>query len=388
MDASAEPQPPKTWNRAAGRIVAQAHGVASTATSLEIIHSGDDHYGRLLAEIRSARRSVDVEMYQVRPDRVGESVLAALAAAGRRGVRVRLLVDTFGSLPAARHIAQLMNTPACVRWYNPFLPGHRTHRKLVVVDGRRACLGGMNLGEEFSESCAGRNCWRDVMLWLEGPAVRVLASQFEAAWADRPFSATVPDTAATTTVARAPVKDGIPCVLAGGSDGRSGFLEVYESLLDSARREVLIANPYVLPPHRMHRALCSAAQRGVKVVVVIPRRSDMPLFKHGARSLYDSLLASGVTLWERHDRMVHAKVAVVDGEVAAVGSVNLNPRSLTSNAETLLLTPHPPVVRDIRSLVLEEAAMASEQLNSLTWRDHPDRLPVVEALALALANIV
>lgn len=80
MDARAEPQPPKTWNRAAGRIVAQTDGVASTATSLETIHSGDDHFARLLAEIRSARRSVDVEMYQVRPDRVGESVLAALAS--------------------------------------------------------------------------------------------------------------------------------------------------------------------------------------------------------------------------------------------------------------------------------------------------------------------
>jgi len=347
-------------------------------SSLEAVDDGDAHYRRLLDEVRGARREVALEMYQIRPDTVGLAVARALAGAAARGVRVRLLADAWGSHRFAAQLQELREAGVETRWYGPWRPWvsplRRTHRKLVVIDGELASVGGMNLGEEFSEAASGDRAWRDVSLWLGGGAARELARQFEAAWGGPPPPAPVPD--ATPAAGR--------CLVVGGADGRAGHAAAYRALVDRAREEILFANPYFMPDSDFRGRLAAAAARGVRVTVVIPRRCDVPPFKHAARRLYLGLLRRGVRIVERADRMVHAKVAVVDAEVAAVGSTNVNRRSFYWNSETLVLTDHPATVARLGRFVREEGCGTGEPITLNEWPRHPDRRRVAELLAASV----
>lgn len=353
------------------------------AGDLELLHGGDAHFARLAAGLAAARREVAIEMYQVRPDAVGYGFLARLAATAARGVRVRLLLDAFGSMRVADRLAELRRHGVEVRWYNPLrpwrAPQRRTHRKLIVIDGALASLGGINLAAEFSEAVHGRAAWRDVALWGRGPFAVVLRRQFEAAWRGEGGRAG----------GFLPVDGGGGelCALGGGRDGRTGHAAAYLALAALARRELVMATPYFIPGRTLRRALCGAAARGVRVVVVIPRLCDIGPFKHAGRRLYGDLLRAGVEIWERTDRMVHAKVAVADQRVAAVGSANLNRQSFDHNAETLLLTSATRVVHEVHHLILDEPAGHAEHLCWRRWGGHPDRQRWAE-LAAATVSLV
>ena len=127
---------------------------------------------------------------------------------------------------------------------------------------------------------------------------------------------------------------------------------------------------------------------GVTATVVVPRRSDIWWFKHGSRHLYRRLLQAGVWIWERCDRMVHAKVAAVDGRVAAIGSTNLNRLSFHGNSETLLLTTEPRVVEQLRTLIAVESREVAERLCDRSWPAHPDRRPWAELAATVAAALL
>ena len=347
----------------------------------EVIHSGDHHLARVLQAIAAARRDVAIEMYQIRPDPVGTAVAAALERAAARGVRVRLLADAWGSMAFADGFDRLRRRGVDARWYGPWRVGvsplRRTHRKLVIVDGEFASVGGMNLTAQFSEAQRGAHAWRDVTVWLRGPAARRLAAQFEAAWVDHGGT--------HAPLADAGETEGCRCVVVGGRDGRRGHAAAYAALVGAARHEVLIANPYFMPDRRFRGCLAVAARRGVRVVVVTPRLCDIEPFKHAGRRLYARLLASSVEIWERSDRMVHATVAVVDRAIAAVGSTNINRRSFSHNSEALLITEDPAVVGDLTSFVLTESLNSAEQLHPAGWHRHPDRRPLAELLAAPVA---
>lgn len=365
------------------RIARRAGMTVSSVSSLELIHWGDRHMARILDEISAARHEVAMEMYQIRPDEVGLDILAALAAAARRGVRVRLLLDGFGSQPVSRHLSEAIRAGVDVLWYNPIRLGatitRRTHRKLIVVDRRRASLGGMNLTAQFSERHAETGAWRDVSAWITGDAVQVLEGQFEAAWRQEGGQPALLGPIAT--------RPGYPCALAGGADGRSGHATAVLTLLAEARFEVLLATPYFLPDRTLRAALAAAHRRGVHVVVMVPRYSDIAWFKHASRRLYPGLLRAGVEIWERCDRMVHAKVAVVDRRVAVLGSANLNRQSLHANSETMLAVCDPTVARELRAMIVDEPATAVEPLSAANWSGHPDRRRFLE-LVSASAGLV
>ncbi len=373
---------------ASRRLLLEVAGAADLdlvqARSIEVVHSGHGHFERVVESVNRAEREICIEMYQIRRDPVGWKVCAALAEAAGRGVQVRLLLDSFGSSAIARWLPILQGCGAEVRWYGPWRlwnnPFRRTHRKLVVVDGRIASVGGINLAAEFSEVLTGDEAWRDVALWLEGPAAWALRKQFEHAW-----RANGGGRGSTLDV---PLGSGELCALAGPRGGRGRPAAAYLALAGSARRELLLATPYFLPDPSLKNALVAAAGRGVRVLVVVPRRSDIWWFKHGARTRFAELLAAGVSVWERCDRMVHAKVAVADGMLAAVGSTNLNRLSFYRNSETLVLTTNLAVVDEVRRLFVDEARRTADVLDPGAWTDHPDRRRVAELAAGPLASLL
>jgi cardiolipin synthase len=323
-------------------------------------------------------------MYQIRRDPIGHRIMTALASAAGRGVTVRLLVDPVGSGRIADWLPPLRARGVDILWYSPWRPWNhplrRTHRKLFIVDGRTAAIGGINLAGEFSQRCHGAQAWRDVGLWTEGPVVSVFRAQFEAAWTGEGKGAAgrliEADRGADTLVA-----------VAGGRDGRCGHGAAYLAMAEAAEEELTLATPYFIPNKPFRSALKRAAMRGVRVTVLVPRLCDISWFKHAGRRHYGSLLAAGVEIRERSDRMVHAKVGVADGCLAAIGSVNLNRRSFHGNAETLVFTSEPRVVSEIHDLITTEAGPAVEPLTTLRWPRHPDRRRLRE-LAAAPVGLV
>jgi cardiolipin synthase len=296
---------------------------------------------------------------------------------------VRLLLDSFGSGRVAGWLQGLRSHGIEIRWYNHWRPWRspfrRTHRKLIIIDGGIASIGGINMAAEFSERHAGGESWRDTALWMEGPVVWLLRRQFEAAWQRHGGSAGPP--------LEVPSGGGAPCAVCGGRDAAGNHGPTYVAMADLAQHELLLATPYFLPDHRLRKALVGAVHRGVRVVVVVPRHSDLPWFKHGSRLRYQRLLDQGVEIWERCDRMLHAKVGVVDGRLAAVGSANLNRLSFYGNSETLLLTGSPTVVDGVNSFIASECAAVADRIDSTQWPTHPDRSRFAELVSSTLGLV-
>ena len=356
----------------------------SYGRDLDLIHRGDQHFVRLVDALSAASREICIEMYQVLADPIGWRLCSALAAAAARGVSVRLLVDRFGSSAIGAWFDTLKRYGAQVRWYRPWRPWsnpfRRTHRKLIVIDGHTASIGGINMAGEFSEALSKERAWRDVALWIEGPTAWIMRRQFEAAWQANGGSPGPP--------LPVPGGSGTLCAVSNCQVTGANQADAYLSLVASAHEEILLATPYFLPESRLQHALSAAVQRGVAVTVVVPRRSDIWWFKHGSRNLYRRLLQAGVAIWERCDRMVHAKVAVVDGMVAAIGSTTLNRLSFYGNSETLLLTAEPRIVAEIRSMIRDESLAAAERVTARSWRSHPDRRPWAELAASGVALLL
>lgn len=351
------------------QVARRAELELTTASALCVLHRGDEHFAAATEAIAAARREIAVEMYQIRPDPIGWALCSALAGAAQRGVAVRLLLDPFGSRQVGGWLTALRSHGVRIRWFNDWRPWRhplrRTHRKLIVIDGRLASIGGVNFAAEFSEHHAGNAAWRDVALWLRGAAAWELRHQFDLAWRAQGGAAGPP--------LEVPGASGVPCAISGSDPSRPNHGAAYVALARAARRELLLATPYFLPGRPLREALIDAARRGVRVIVAVPRNSDLNWFTHGSRRRYQPLLDAGVEIWECCDRMVHAKVGLADGVVAAIGSANLNRLSLDRNSETLLLTEHPPVVEAVRSLIVDESAGTSERLRSESWPHHSDR---------------
>lgn len=302
---------------------------------LETFSEGDRLYQAMLAGIESAQHRLCLESYIFADDAVGWRFAQALAARAREGVEVRLHLDAAGWLVwgSARLARFLRSSPIRVRWFHrwswrePFRYNRRNHRKLLVVDETSAYLGGFNIHRESSAEVFGEQRWRDTHVRLSGAPAAQARRLFDAFWEGR--SRWSPAHTATPTSALIPTP----------SHGcRNRMRRVYGRLINGARQTIRVSTPYFVPDQPMQRALTAAAARGVDVSVLVPAKSDVPPAAWAARASYGALLGAGVRIFEYQPRMLHCKVMLADGSWAAVGSANLDYRSLLHNHELTVVT--------------------------------------------------
>jgi cardiolipin synthase len=288
--------------------------------SVRILDGGPEAYPRMLAAVAAARASVHLEVYSFALDATGEHFQEALAAAARRGVRVRVVLDGVGSALDGRALqARLGAAGADVSIFNPLLALlvgrlRRNHRKVLVVDGEVAFLGGINIGDEYAGGDAGVP-WADLAAEIRGPACAWLADRLGGGRAPPP---------------RGPVR-----FLLSGLGGGGRLRRRYLKAVGGARRTVLVAHAYFLPDRRLVRSITAASRRGVAVTLLLAGTSDVPFARSATARLYGGLLRAGVRIVEWERSVLHAKVAVVDGRRLLLGSFNLDPLSL-ANLEVLL----------------------------------------------------
>jgi cardiolipin synthase len=306
---------------------------------------GRQAFDAMFACIDEAQDYVLAQFYIVRDDDLGREFQGRLIAAAERGVRVYLLFDEFGShaLPR-RYVRQLHEAGIRVqgatggrRWLGRFRLNFRNHRKIVVADGRRGFLGGLNVGDEYVGGHPRLTPWRDTQIRLDGPVVQGLQLSFIRDWYY--VSRRVPE---LTWDVVPSTEDRNALVLASGpADPIETCGLLFAHAIDSAERRVWIASPYFVPDGRVLGALQLAALRGVDVRILIPGMADHWMFRYVHYAFLPEVQQVGVRVFRYGEGFMHQKVILVDDDYAGVGTANLDNRSFRLNFElTCLIEDH------------------------------------------------
>jgi cardiolipin synthase len=350
-----------------------------------LLESGREAFESMLSAIHGASRAIAVEMYTWADDRIGRRFAEAVRAKALEGTRASVLVDAFGSLGSEDLMASLEQAGVELHWFHPlspltpkWYPNRRDHRKLVIVDGVSGFAGGMNLAEAYTGEFAGDRAWTDIAVRVEGPAVQELSRSFLKVWLRAGGSAGVAGDLGAPPGKRGGA--GVQVVEGMGILGRRGLRRSYLRLIGMARRRILLANAYFAPGRPLRRVLSNAARRGVRVELLLPGITDVPMVRWAGRANYGRLLEAGVTIREARRSVLHAKTTVFDDEVLVVGSANLDHRSVRHNLEVAVNVFHTDTARGAVTALEREWAEA-EEVTLDAWRRRPSRERVLERLA-------
>ena len=343
---------------------------------LELLRGGKEAFPAMLAAIRGARRRVLLETYILRSDAVGERFAEALCERATAGVRCCLIYDSFGSFGISeRFLSRLRAAGVQVVEYSPIAPWRhrwgitrRDHQKILVVDDEVAFVGGINLSTDYIPQPEGQG-WFDLHVRIEGSVVGDLARLFRRTWgrAGGPtFRDPVVDPESDAPGAGALVQ----VIENHGLRQRGRMHHSYRYAIRAATRSVDIMNAYFIPVRGLRRALKQAAERGVDVRVVVPGASDVAIVHFASRYLYKRLLKQGVRIFEYPDRMMHAKVAVIDRTWSTIGSYNLDVRSMFHNLEAGVLVLDEGFASDL-DREFEDLVAVSHEVKLEEWRRRP-----------------
>ncbi|MES2973499.1 MAG: cardiolipin synthase ClsB [Pseudomonadota bacterium] len=313
---------------------------------ISLLENGEEFFPRVFEAIAAAKREVILETFILFEDKVGEQLHGALLSAAKRGVQIDVMVDAFGSPDLSREfIGTLTEAGVRIRAFDPGprLLGWRTnairrmHRKIVVVDGETAFVGGINYSADHLADF-GPEAKQDYSVEVQGPLVKEIHDFVRDA-----IGAPVKRRWFPRRSPRPQARDTAPATAEGGADAmfltrdnrdhKDDIERHYRVVIRAAKKRVVIANAYFFPGYRLLREMRRAARRGVEVSLILQGMPDMPIVKVAAGLLYHHLLKAGVRIYEYCERPLHGKVAVMDDDWSTVGSSNLDPLSLALNLE-------------------------------------------------------
>lgn len=319
------------------------HALTGAALSkdnrVEILKNGVQIFPSMLAAIRSAKRSIDLEFYIYWDGEVGRQFAEELAERARAGVEVKVILDAVGSASMSRSLIDFMQRNGIdVEWYHPLRwytlsrMNHRTHRKLLVVDGEIGFCGGVGIADEWLGDADAKNHWRETVVRIEGPAVMQMQFAFMDNWVKSRGEL-------LTGLHYFPLAEprGHHCtqvIKSSPTEGSSAAKLLYIVSIVSATKSIYISTAYFVPDRDTNRALEGAVRRGVDVRVIVPGEyTDVPIVRQASRMHYELLLRRGIRIFEYQPTMMHAKTMVVDGIWTTVGSSNFDDRSFRLNDE-------------------------------------------------------
>jgi cardiolipin synthase len=365
------------------------------AGEIEVLSSGEATFAAELDAIRRAKRSIHFEAYLFLRGRVAEEMLAALEERARAGVRVRVIVDRYGSLfTPTRYFAPLRRAGGEMHWYQPVAwytlkrLNNRTHRDLLIVDGEVGFVGGIGVADYWVGPPGRGRPWRDTMVRVTGDLVKGLQTSFAENWLEA-AGEIMEEEAFVLSDGRDPqavdARSGLAMVVnSSPSEGRSTRARMlFQMLVASARESIHIASPYFMPDRSLCAELVRAAQRGVEVTVLVPGPwNNHPFTRLASRRRYGQLLEGGVALYEYEPAMMHAKVLIVDRAWSVVGSTNFDNRSFVLNDEVNVAILQRELAAKLEADFAADLA-ASLQVRLEQWR----RRPLSERAFATLARV-
>ena len=412
----------------------------SIGNKATILEDGKETYAQMLAAIRGARSSVHMEMYIFEDDEVGQAFAQALEERARNGVTVRLMYDSAGSHGTKKEFFQaIADTGVHVAEYNPltaeqflkkgFDVQRRDHRKVLVVDGRVAFLGGINISGVYgsartasrsrktsdsavpgagggvsggsSGSSSGGSSrpvnhdgagvpfeerpWRDLQVKLEGPVVGDVQQAFIHQWA-KAAKETLDDPRLMPQL-EPKGKEIVRLLESAAGEEPNRLYVALVSAIDNAASEVLVMNAYFIPHPDLMDALKRATRRGVDVRLILPSQSDSATLLYAAHSYYGEMIDAGIKVYERQTRFLHAKSAMVDGVWCTIGSTNLDWRSLVYNDELNAVVLSPDFGKQLRA-VFDDDFKNSKLITAEDWAKRPITDRIKEAGARLWAKVL
>lgn len=343
---------------------------------VEIFTNGQEFYPAMLAAIRSATRSINLECYIFQPGRVADQFIEALSERARLGVNVTIVVDAIGSFSLWGSPVRRLRKAGCriesyqrIEWHRLARLNNRTHRELLVVDGRIAFVGGAGIADWWAYPHKGAPPWRDTMARLEGPIVSALQGVAAENWLECCGEImTGPDYFPPLE----PVGQTTAFVIKSSPADRATASRVaFQLLMEGADHHVRISTPYFLPDRALRAALVNLAKRGVAVDVIVPgRHTDQRWVRLASRRMWGQLLRAGVRIHEYRKGMTHNKVLIVDELWAVIGTTNIDNRSFEHNDEINVAMRDPEVaarlLKDYRQDLLDSDEITLEQ-----WERRP-----------------
>ena len=349
-------------------------GIAATeGNALLPLRNGDEIFAAMLGRIRSARHTVDMMTFVYWKGEIARQFADALAERAREGVRVRLLLDGFGSrLIEKEQLAAMERAGVQVAWFrkplylSPLKQNHRCHRKVLVVDEETAFTGGVGIAEEWCGDARNPGEWRDTHVQVTGPAVDGLAAAFAQNWAechDELFDDRDRFTDHT------PRGDAVVQVVRGSASfGWQDMQTLFRVVIETAEERIRLATAYFAPDAYFIELLCAAARRGVEVEILLPGPyTDKRVCQLAGQHYYEELTACGVRIHHYQPTMLHTKVVTVDRATALIGSTNFNRRSLDHDEEVMLAVLDPAFTTTLDRHFTEDLAH-SELIRAGRWK--------------------
>jgi cardiolipin synthase len=352
----------------------------------EVLTNADQFYPAMLDAISAARRSINLECYIFRPDKTGRRFMDAMMERAQAGVTVTMVVDAVGSFWFGMKAVREMRDAGCrvelyqrLKWYRLARLNNRTHRELLIVDGRIAFLGGAGVGDQWSRGERGKRPWRDTMVRVTGPVVLSIQGVFAENWVEccgeiltGPEYFPPPEkTGDTATIV----------IKSSPADRATACRVVFQMLVESATRHIRINTPYFLPDRALRQAFIASAQRGVRIDIIVPgSHTDQRWVRLVSRRKYNELLRAGVRIYEYRAGMTHAKVLNVDDLWSVLGTTNFDNRSFEHNDEVNVAIRDEEISARL-TRDFERDLGSCQKVTLDTWKRRPLLEKVVEPFA-------
>ncbi|HEX8171662.1 MAG TPA: cardiolipin synthase [Thermoanaerobaculia bacterium] len=348
----------------------------SEGNRVEILRNGVQIFPSMLGAIRAAKKTINLEFYIYWDGEIGRTFAEALAERARAGVKVNVVLDAVGSGPMSHDMIDFLQRNGVrvewfhpIRWYTLSRANHRTHRKLLIVDGEVGFSGGVGIADTWLGDADTRDHWRETVVRVEGPVVTQMQFAFMDNWVKSRgelltgldyFPQLAPRGTQLTQVLKS-----------SPSEGSSAVKLLYIVSIVSAQKSIYLSSAYFVPDLDTIRALEGAVRRGVDVRVIVPGEfTDVPIVRHAGRLFYGHLLRRGIRVFEYQPTMMHAKTMVVDGIWTSVGSSNFDDRSFRLNDEVNVNIYDEGLAAQMEKMFFEDLAR-SEEITRRRWLQRP-----------------
>lgn len=341
--------------------------------AVQVLQNGDEFFPALFADVARARQSIHLETYVWWKGEICKRLADALAAKARQGVEVRLTLDASGSTRGDKDLfKEIVGAGGKISYYHPFriqdlgLVNNRSHRKLAIFDGRVAHVFGHGIAEEWTGHGQDKDHWRDTGVRLEGPIVNSVQAVFAENWVEMTAEVLEGEKYFPRLGPAGAVRAHMTASSPHG--GVSQLEMLYKLAIASARKELIVQNPYFIPDRELVDLLARAVQRGVDVRLMIPGPvTDSSIVRHAGHRQFEDLLRKGIKIYEYQRTLSHQKVMIVDGLWAHVGSTNFDDRSLDINDEASVGLIDHQVAAQLKA-AFEADLKNCKQLDLETWR--------------------
>ena len=356
--------------------LARLLGHPLTAGDAYVVHTnGDKAFPAMLGAIERARHRVSFETYIYGTGQIPDRFAAALEAAAKRGVEVRMVLDSVGGSAIDDAVVERLTAAGCrIGWFNPVASwsfeevNYRTHRKALVIDGDVAFVGGIGIADQWAMPLEGQAVWRDTHIELRGPAAVNVEAAFNENWIET-GGVVAPDLLPHEDEPAGPARSIV--VWSSPEGGANGMKLLYLLSIAAARKSLDIQSPYLITDESTEWSIAEARQRGVRVRMLTEGDiTDAKPVKFAGRAEYERLLAQGIEVYEYQPAMMHTKALIVDGVLSIVGSANLDNRSLELNDELKVAVFDRALATRLRA-DFEQDLMRSKKLDLEEWRSRP-----------------